>query len=642
MHDFPPVVPGVSAAPTPGLFGLPSRDFGAPETRGPVRFLLWLNWQQASTLAVASLLAMIEFFPGAVGPFIVGTIIDRGIIAGDPGLVLRYAALLLGLTLVGAAAGIGRHTFIVRTWLVSMYATAQLVTRTAVRLGHVLSRRTPAGEVLSVAAGDSDQFGALSEVTSRAVGAFAAYLVIAGIMLSTSLELGIVVLVAAPLLVLLALPLLRPMQRRQEVERDRTAELTSLATDIVSGLRILRGIGGERTFSGNYDRQSQSTRQAGVAAGLWQAGLDAVAVLFAGMFLVVLTWLGAERVVAGELQVGQLVSFFGYAVFMIWPIQTFFELVQKWVRGSVSARKAVALLGEPVPWSEPASPLALPTGVDITDQASGFVGRTGVLTVVVSAVPDDSAALADRLGRYLPTEDGKPAELDIEAGVKGRAARTARAERRRNRSRRASRDAELAGGRWGVAIGSVDLGDARLVDVRRQVLVSDTSSATFAGTLQELVDPHGRLTRPEAERALHTAAAEDVFEALPGGWQGRIDERGRGLSGGQRQRLVLARALGMDPEILVLVEPTSAVDAHTEAEIAARLADHRRGRTTIAMSASPLLLHHADRVALLVDGRVSEEGTHAELLARSAAYRRVVVRSLDDDLPEDVRSEVEQ
>ncbi len=114
----------------------------------------------------------------------------------------------------------------------------------------MLSRRTPAGEVLSVAAGDSDQFGALSEVTSRAVGAFAAYLVIAGIMLSTSLELGIVVLVAAPLLVLLALPLLRPMQRRQEVERDRTAELTSLATDIVAGLRILRGIGGERTFVG--------------------------------------------------------------------------------------------------------------------------------------------------------------------------------------------------------------------------------------------------------------------------------------------------------------------------------------------------------------------------------------------------------
>ncbi len=633
MHDFPPVIPGPSSTARPRDSRVPARDFGVPDVRGPMRFLFWLSWQQAPTLAVSSLFAVISFIPGSVGPFIVGTIIDRGILPGDPAVVLRWSALLLVLALVGAAAGIGRHTFVVRTWLVAMYGTGKLVNRTTVRLGHVLTRRTPAGEVLSVASGDSNEFGALTEVTSRAAGAFAAYLIIAGIVLSTSPKLGLVVLVAAPLLVISAMPLLRPMQRRQEVERNRTADLTSLATDIVAGLRILRGIGGERTFSRNYDRQSQATRQAGVAAGLWQSALDGVAVLFAGLFLVVLTWLGADEVLAGNLEVGQLVSFFGYAVFMVWPIQTFFELVQKWVRAAVSARKAIALLGEPIPWREPATALTLPRDADIADRRSGFVGRTGQLTVVVSAVPDDSAALADRLGRYLPAAAGKPADLDIEAGAKGRAARAARARRRQERSSQAARDAELAGGQWGVSIGSVDLADARLADVRRQVLVSDASAVTFAGTLQELIDPHRRLSREQAERALHTAAAEDVFEALPGGWQGRIDERGRGLSGGQRQRLVLARALGLDPEILVLVEPTSAVDAHTEALIAARLAEHRRGRTTIAMSVSPLLLHHADRVALLVDGQVAEEGTHEELLGRSAAYRRVVVRSLDDDGP---------
>ena len=117
---------------------------------------------------------------------------------------------------------------------------------------------------------------------------------------------------------------------------------------------------------------------------------------------------------------------------------------------------------------------------------------------------------------------------------------------------------------------------------------------------------------------------------MPGGWQGVIDERGRGLSGGQRQRLVLARALAADPEILVLVEPTSAVDAHTEALIAARLAEHRRRRTTIAMTVSPLMLHHADQVAFLQDGAVADVGTHEELLARNAGYRHVVVRALDD------------
>jgi ABC-type bacteriocin/lantibiotic exporter with double-glycine peptidase domain len=179
-------------------------------------------------------------------------------------------------------------------------------------------------------------------------------------------------------------------------------------------------------------------------------------------------------------------------------------------------------------------------------------------------------------------------------------------------------------------VGRVDLADCPIDDVRRHIVVSDTSGAVFAGTLQAAVDPHGRLTREQAERAMHTAAAEDVFEAMPGGWQGHIDERGRGLSGGQRQRLVLARVLALDPEILVLVEPTSAVDAHTEALIAERLAEHRRGRTTIVMSGSPLLLHHADRVALMGSGRVLDQGTHDELLERSPEYRHVVVRTMEE------------
>ena len=113
------------------------------------------------------------------------------------------------------------------------------------------------------------------------------------------------------------------------------------------------------------------------------------------------------------------------------------------------------------------------------------------------------------------------------------------------------------------------------------MLVSDTGSQLFAGTLQDAIDPHGRLTREQAEAALRVANAEDVYDALPEGWQGQLDERGRGLSGGQRQRVVLARALAADAPILVLVEPTSAVDAHTEARIAERVrraaaADGRR------------------------------------------------------------------
>jgi ABC-type multidrug transport system fused ATPase/permease subunit len=582
--------------------------------------------QQGSLFWVGLLVALIWMVPQTLGPWMVGRTIDTGIVPGDPSATLRWVAALGVVTVLGALSGIAFHTVIVREWLIALYGTTKLVTRKALQLGHVLTRRTPTGEVLSVSGSDGDQFGALMEITTRAFSQLIAYLAVAAIVLSTSLRMGILVLVSAPLLVLLGAPLLRPMQRWQGVERARNSELTSMATDIVAGLRILRGIGGEETFGGNYATQSQRVRHSGIAAGRWLSAVESVGVLLSGSFVVALMWLGAREVAFGRLTVGQFVSFLGYGLFLLQPMRTFVEFAQKWTRSVVSARKATAVLGQTSPWLHPAAPVPFPSGAPIVDEASGVTIRPGRLTMVVSAVPDDSAALADRLGRYLPSEEAALVSDEIPEDLKGRAARRERAARAVARAEQARRDEERARQPWGVAVGGVDLSQIELDDVRAHVVVSDTSPQVFAGTLRSEVDPFGRLTREAAERALHTAAAEDVFDALPGGWQGELDERGRGLSGGQRQRLVLTRVLAADPEVLVLVEPTSAVDAHTEARIAERLGAHRAGRTTVVMTASPLLLHHADEVILLVDGASAARGRHTELLAGNDAYRSVVVR----------------
>jgi ABC-type multidrug transport system fused ATPase/permease subunit len=335
---------------------------------------------------------------------------------------------------------------------------------------------------------------------------------------------------------------------------------------------------------------------------------------------------GTRAVDSGDLTVGELVSFLGYGLFMIGPIRTFFEFAQKLTRALVSARKAVAVLELTPPWRPPLEPLAMPADGDLVDEVSGFVARPGRLTVIVSSVPESSAALADRLGRWFTVEE-EPPPLEEHGRRRGR---RGRAERRARRLAIAARDEERAARPWGVRFADVDLGRVPLGEVRRTILVSDTTGHLFAGTLQDAVDPHHALTREQAEQLLRTAAAEDVYDALPGGWAGELDERGRGLSGGQRQRLVLARALGADPRVLVLVEPTSAVDAHTEARIAEQVAAYRRGRTTLVTTVSPLWLRHADTVVLLVDGRVVAEGTHEDLLQTEPAYRDVVVRSLED------------
>lgn len=619
MRDYPPQV----TAWTPASTG--ADDPTVPDTRSPGRLLWWYIRQQGLLYVACILLSLTWVLPGATAPWALGKAVDEGIIPGDTGRLALWVGVLLVVTIIGAGSGVLYHTTVVRSWLVALYSTISLVTHKSVRLGHVLPRRVPTGEVLSVSGSDSNQFGGFIEITTRAIGELVALIVIAVIVLRINLELGTVILLVAPLLVLTSMPLLRPLGNAQTRERTRDAELTGRATDIVAGLRILRGIGGEQIFGDNYARQSQRVRHAGVRAGAWQAVVEAIGVLLSGLFVVVLMWLGIREVQADRLQIGELITFLGYALFLLQPIRTFFFLVQKATRSFVSARKTASVFGQSSPWPDRDATMTLDPGQPLVDTESGLVIRPGMLTMVVSEDPDESAALADRLGRYLPRE-GDPLSMDADEDAKGKSAALAR--RRAEESRRAlqERDAARARDQWGVRLGGVDLAQVDLAEVRRTILVSDTAAFVFAGTLQEAIDPHGRCSRHEAEAALTAAAAEDVYDILPGGWQGVLDERGRGLSGGQRQRLVLARALAMDPDILVLVEPTSAVDAHTEARIAERLAQYRDGRTTVVVSASPLLLHHADEVAFLQDGHVVDRGRHDDLLDRSNAYRRVVLR----------------
>jgi ABC-type multidrug transport system fused ATPase/permease subunit len=563
---------------------LPLVDPGIPDSRSPGRYLWWIAKGQKGTLAAGISFGIVWMVAQAVMPAIIGKAIDEGVAAKDASRLWFWAGMLLLVGVVQAAAGVFRHRYAVFNWLCAAYRTVQVVSRHAVRLGATLPRRVATGEVVSIGASDLGHVGNAIEVMGRGAGAVAAFFVVAAILLSASTTLGLVVLLGVPALLLGLGPLLKPLQRRNMEQRDMMGQLNSLAADIVGGLRVLRGIGGEEVFHRRYARESQRVRHAGVQVARLQSVLDALQVFLPGLFVVIVVWLGARFAVEGRISPGELVAFYGYAAFLMMPLRTGTEVANKLIRGLVAGRRICRVLSVEPEVSDIAKPLGASTAGDLVDTRSGLRVRAGLMTAVVAETPDESAAVADRLGRFA---EG-PALLD-----------------------------------------GVSLSELERSFVRRAIVVSDANATLFSGRLRDELDIRRHATDDDVMAAIATASADDVLDALDNGLDTEVEERGRTFSGGQRQRLVLARALLAESDILVLVEPTSAVDAHTEARIAERLRAHRAGRTTVLTTASPLLLDRVDEVALIHEGSVVAVGTHRDLLD-DPRYRRIVARGEDE------------
>jgi ABC-type multidrug transport system fused ATPase/permease subunit len=568
----------------PAMRALPIADPGTPDTRSPTRLLVWVGRQQVPTLLLGIAFGITWMVAQALMPYTVGRGIQDGVVAGDASALMTWALLLLGLGIVQGAAGVLRHRYAVQNWLQASFLMAQVVGHHAARTGPAMRAEHTTGEVVATVSNDALRAGGAFDITARAAGAIVSYAVVAAILLSTSVVLGLVVLIGVPILVVTLGLVIKPLQARQHEQREQVGRLTALGADTAAGLRVLRGIGGEHAFYDRYRHRSQRVRRAGVAVATPQSTLDAAQVLLPGIFVVLVTWIGARFVLSGKIDAGDLVAFYGYAAFLVIPLRTAAEAVDKVTRALIGARRMIDVLGVERAVAEPEALRAEPEpGTPLVDDVSGVVIEPGRLTCIVSADPDEAAAVAARLGR-----------LSAERGVR---------------------------------LGDRSLEDLSLAAVRRRIVVSEQDSHLFAGTLRGQLDPWERAGSDNAVlAAVAVANAQDVLDALPEGLDAEVDERGRSFSGGQRQRLVLARALLADPEILVLVEPTSAVDAHTEARIARDLREARRGRTTAVVTTSPLVLHEADRIVVLADGRVVAEGTHHDLLRTSAHYRDTVTR----------------
>ncbi|MFC8172841.1 ABC transporter transmembrane domain-containing protein [Streptomyces sp. NPDC013012] len=582
---------------------LPYADPGVPDVRSGTRFLVWLGLRQLGGQVKSLLWGLLHYLGIAGLPFVIGLAV-QAVVDRDGGRLALAGVLLLALGVAIAAGDVMLHRTAVTNWITAAARVQQLLARKTAELGSVLTRRVAAGEVVAVSTGDVEKIGWFVEALSRFAASAAVLVAICAGLLLHQPALGVVVAVGVPVLALAVLPLLPRATRRADAQREKAGRATELASDTVAGLRVLRGIGGEELFLGRYRAASQEVRRAAVHSARMWALISAVQVVLPGLLLIAVVVHGARLALDGRITVGELVTVYGAVALAHHPLRTFEEIAMAYSFSRPSAKRAARVLA----LTRTSTTTAAGDGErratgDLYDPLTGVRAPAGLFTAVVCGDPDAAGRLADRLG-------GHPAE-------------------------------QPAGGRAhaSVLLGGVPLDELPLETARTAVLVQDKDPVLLSGTLRELLDvPASGAVR--AEDALAAARCEDVLDALAqasvdtGGdpMRTRITERGRSLSGGQRQRLALARSLVADPEVLVLDEPTSAVDAHTEARVAAGIAGLRAGATTVVLASSPLLLDRADRVVLVHGGQAVAVGTHRELLAREPRYRAVVTRETDGEL----------
>ena len=634
-RSFPTVPTALSALTAQSM--TPDAPLPHPPSLGAGALLRWLLRRAAVPVTLATLAACTSNIIQAIVPAFLGQALDAGIENGLNGRVWGIGALLLVLFVVYAVGDTMMSYFGVTAWMRTAFDVDRLVGRQISATGKDLSRQVSTGEVATIIASDADYLGKFIEHLPALLGAAASFLVVAVLMLRTSVSLGLIVILGMPLVAAIVTLVIRPLQKRQAVQREAQSAVTTITTDTVAGLRILRGIGGEDVFARRYRDASQELRRRGVEVASSQATLMTLQVLLPGLFAAIVVWVAARMAVAGSLTPGGLITFYGYTAYLSWPLWVFTSSVQDYTRAVVGARRLSRLL-EVAPAAgslverlnlDPAA--AHPVSGDLVDTGSGLRLKEGRMTALVCPDPQISADLATRLGRF--TDAGPTVTLA------GRPLTTMPLEQVRASVVVSGATAQLFTGTLREALdvrSGPDPQPAGLEDL----LCAETERTTGADVDQQ-VRPQER-EAPGDERlieAIGIADAGDVLTSLSEGLAGMITEKGRSLSGGQRQRVALARALLTEAPTLALIEPTSALDSHTEARVAAQVHRARAGRTTVVVTASPLVLEACDEVILLdSSGTELLRSTHRELMAmarnghaQAADYRAVVSRAMGED-----------
>lgn len=561
-------------------------------------------------MTLATVLACTHQACEALVPVLVGVVVDRAVDGGSGGSLLMWLAVLaLDFVALSLSFRFGSRSAVRAAEQSAHTLRVALAGRLLAAEGGADRDRLP-GELLSVATSDAQQVGRFTTTLTTAAGAVVALALAAVLLLRMSVPLGLLVLLGTPAVLVGMNRLGRPLERKGAAEQAAAARAAGTAVDLVAGLRVLKGLRAERPAYARYVETNRASLRATVSAARAEALLDGGAVLFAGILVTAVALVAGRLAVTGAIGLGDLIACAGLCQFLIGPAETLMTFGPDLARARASAGRVAAVLD---------APSAASDGRAFDSESDS---------------PSDSAAYGPR-DRALPeTTPGGLRLRDLTTGrVHGLSLALAPGEHVGVVATDAALVADLLSCLSGDTLpesGSVLLDGAPLTALpletaRAAVLVAPHHPYLFDGTVLDNLRPGGagEAARAADARALAAAAADEVVDTLPAGPDSRIGEHGGFLSGGQRQRVALARALRADPPVLVLHEPTTAVDSVTEARIADGVRALRAGRTTLVVTSSPTLLAACDRVVLLAGGAVAADAPHAALTGHPG-YRDVV------------------
>ncbi|WP_062212298.1 ABC transporter ATP-binding protein [Streptomyces sp. NBRC 109706] len=588
-----------------------------PRKRSVVRALLRL-WPYVRPVRArvfsAAGVAIVAASMGLVMPLVLKWMVDGPVADGDTagiwwgGLVLLFVglaeALLFGLRRWLVARPLAKVEANMRD---SLYRHLQ-------RLPVTFHDRWPTGQLLSRGTGDLQllrmflAFGLTFLIVNSAT-----ILIGFGVLLVQDWTLGLVlVLPVVPLIVLCAMFEARfsLVARRAQ---DQMGDLTTVVEESILGIRIIKGFGRHRSQARAFQVLSGQLRdtelhKAKLLAGIWLVIL-ALPELFLGTALV----LGISQVADGDLTAGTLVAFMATAMVLRWPVESMGFLLALCNEAGTATDRHFEVLDEPIPdepTPTPAAALPAPSGEGAAAEVPGDGIRFENVVFRYPDGPADATPVLDGVTLHIRT--GETMAL---VGATGSGKTTLLA--------LLPRLHEVTSGR--ITLDGVDTATLSRAEVRARVAVAFEEPTLFSATVAENVlmgaEDGGDA---ELDRALRISQADAFTRALPAGLDTEVGEQGLSLSGGQRQRLALARAVVGRPRFLVLDDPLSALDVHTEAKVEAALREVLVSTTALVVAHRPSTVQLADRVALLSEGRVIAVGSHTELLRTHAEYRRLM------------------